>query len=118
MIRAMLQSAWASLRFEGARGAWHKVTGGIRGQLALVTGPWATGSVRDARMRVCRGCDLFDTKLETCGDMRNPVPWFNHETGRNELIGCGCHMPTKTKLEHATCWRRDMDLAGGWPDGL
>lgn len=41
-------------------------------------------SIRDKKLEICRGCELYNTKTTQCKE-------------------CGCFMPLKTWLEGNTC---------------
>ena|SRR5580692_11544503 len=47
------------------------------------------------RMAACRACPVFYAPLQTCGS-----PLSKETRG----LGCSCHLPSKARLEAATCW--------------
>lgn len=61
------------------------------------------------RISVCERCVLFDTRFSTCG-----------RPGKNDDMGCFCHMPTKVKTM-SNCWlyqQYGRSLDEGWPREL
>jgi hypothetical protein len=75
--------------------------------------PYDHGTTEDRkafRMDVCATCPAFHTSTQSCGrfilDAINPQPVT---IDGEEINPCGCYLPIKTSMKHATCpagrWR-------------
>ena len=98
--------------FEWAQVVWSEV--GAVGVVKVVSSVAAAGvsagragAVTDLvwarRMRVCRGCPVFDATRHACRDRQGLG------------LGCGCWMPVKARVGGNQCWRRGLD-GGGHPE--
>lgn len=77
--------------------------------------PFAT---RLHRMRACRGCEVYDPKLQTCGNGADieaefeGIRWETRVSVRGSMPpgtravakGCQCWLPLKVGVPRARCW--------------
>ena len=75
--------------------------------------PYDHGTTEDRkafRMDVCATCPAFHPSTQSCGrfilDAISPIPVV---IDGEEVLPCGCYLPLKTSMKHATCpagkWR-------------
>ena len=116
MLRAIYYAVGYTAAHHGFREVWWRFSGMILTWWSSRRSVLPTQVVA-SRREACELCPLFCWELQTCGDYRKPQLWHNQTTGRTEPMGCGCFIPSKSKLSEATCWLDDQSVEPlRWPN--
>lgn len=67
------------------------------------------------RNMACWKCDMYDSKLRTCGE---PGQVYKDADGVIQRLGCWCVVDLANRLPSKRCWARSNGLATGWTDDL